>query len=258
MRDIKLKYSILGIPFGFKRPVPSGWRDLSPRQFIAATHLYFGDVETNKFLQEFYNLPRLSVISLTDFQRWKLLDLIDYVRDSRVPCSQFLIPVITGTKLMAPAPMLNGMCLQQFMTVDTFFNKYAISKKEEFLNLFISSLYLAKNERFIVTEKGHRLLDLNARSEEIKKVDLKVKEAIFMNFTLIKTWLAKAYTHLFPEADQDDTDKKTGKPVDWLEVFDHFVGDNIPDMETYRAMECTDAFRVLNRKIKEAKKNGNK
>lgn len=47
-----------------------------------------------------------------------------------------------------------------------------------------------------------------------------------------------------------------GKPkaVDWLEIFDGFVGDHVPDMAAYQRMEVMDAFRIINKRIKDSMK----
>lgn len=69
---------------------------------------------------------------------------------------------------------------------------------------------------------------------------------------MIKNWLAKMFPNMFPKSASGEGN---GKAADWLALFDSFVGDNIPYMEHYQRMECMDAFRIINRKIAEQKKN---
>lgn len=75
---------------------------------------------------------------------------------------------------------------------------------------------------------------------------------------LIRSWLCKSFPHLFPEPEDADerpsNSPRQPKPVNWLSVFDTFVGDNVAQMEHYKAMAATDAFRVMNRRIRESKK----
>ena len=80
---------------------------------------------------------------------------------------------------------------------------------------------------------------------------------VFMNWMLIKQWLGNSYPHLFPKSDvEKDAKGETikPKPVTWLPVFDSFVGDNVADMDAYKKMDCMDAFRLLNTRIKNTKK----
>ncbi|KAA6324913.1 hypothetical protein EZS27_025814 [termite gut metagenome] len=98
----------------------------------------------------------------------------------------------------------------------------------------------------------------------IRTLDKEIKFALFLNFILIKRWLGTAYPHLFPQAEEEKESgikknkkgkqEKPLKATDWLEIFDPFVGDNIPQMEKYQVMPVMDAFRILNRKIRDAKK----
>ena len=37
----------------------------------------------------------------------------------------------------------------------------------------------------------------------------------------------------------------------WLDIFDAFVGEQIPDTEFYKNMPCMDAFRIINRRMKD-------
>lgn len=237
--------------------VPQHWKDLSPKQFIAVARLYQAEYSADRFLREFYQMSRFIVNRLSTYEKYKLIELVEFVRDARIPYSEFLIHRIPRTRLYAPGRMLSGMCLQQFMTVDTYFSKYILdSSNDHYLNLFVAALYLKKNERYVASEKNTVVLNLDLRSTQVDKIDHDVKYAIFLNFIMLKCWLSRAYKHLFPEVAETQT-HKSAQSTGWLSIFDAFVGDHIPDMDKYQAMPVTDAFRLMNRRIKEAKKNGN-
>ena len=244
-----------------KIDVPEGWKELSPKQFIAAAKLYNCEYSVDRFLRDFYGFPRLIVSKLSSYDKYKLIELVEFVRDARIPFSDFFLDKIPGTKLQAPGAKLSGMCLQQFMTVDTYFSKYVLDQsKDHYLNLFIAALYMKDNERYVLTSNDKKCvaLDIDSRVNEVAKIDKEIKYAIFLNFIMIKSWLARAYIHLFPESDSDNkSNNKINRSVDWLSIFDCFVGDHIPDMDKYQAMPVTDALRIMNRRIKEAIKNGN-
>lgn len=272
MIEVKFEYPFLRF---FRRnrkiSVPSGWRELNSVQFLSAARLYLGSISDDEFLMKFFSLQKRIVKRLDAFQKYKLIEQVEYLRDARVPHSQFFMSRIPGTSFLSPGPRLNGMCLQQFMTVDTYFSRYLINENKEFLDAMVASLYLKQNERFVLAgesvpslfKKNPTLINMDERLPVIRKLDEATKYAILLNFILIKKWLGAAYPHLFAESDEpiqpkNQKNKPTQKPVDWLEIFDNFVGDNIPEMEKYQAMAATDAFRLLNRRIKEAKKHGNK
>ena len=42
--------------------------------------------------------------------------------------------------------------------------------------------------------------------------------------------------------------------VNWLDIFDAFVGDDVAVMEKYQAMPVATAFRLLNKRIRDAQK----
>lgn len=78
-----------------------------------------------------------------------------------------------------------------------------------------------------------------------------------MNWVLVKEWLSSAYPALFPDnktSTNSRGDKIRNKPVDWLALFDAFVGDNIADMDAYKDLPALDAFRIMNRRIADSKK----
>lgn len=251
MRELVLKYKSKE----WVLQIPEGWHELTPSQFVVAAQLYTDRMDDNSFLKRFYGLSDKVVRHLDDYQKYKLIEWVEFIQDARIPHSRFFLLSLPGTELMAPGPRLEGMCFQQFMMVDTFFSKYIETEDVSFLDTMISYLYTAKEEHFILFEKEKDavLLDIDKHLSIVKSLDFEVKYAVFLNFIFIKKWLSHAYTHLFPESEADTTDKKM-QQVKWLDIFDSFVGDNIPYMDKYQAMPCTDAFRIMNRKIREAKK----
>lgn len=261
MKELKIEYKVAGFSKCKLIQIPSGWKELTPIQFIAAAKMYVGGISETDFLKQFFGLSNSLINRLGYYDKYKILELVEFVRDARVPFSDFFLPAIPGTDLLAPGSRLSGVCFQQFMTVDTFFSKYIATEKEEYLDQMVAALYIRRNERYVILEKDSDvvLLDIAERLPEIQQVEPAIKMAIFLNYILIKKWLGRAYVHLFPEPEEVNTavgHKSTGT-VKWLDIFDSFVGDNIPDMDKYQAMPALDAFRIMNRKIREAKKNGN-
>ena len=149
--------------------------------------------------------------------------------------------------------------------VDTAFNRYARDGKDSSLDAFVSMLYLKDNEYIVLPSGGknglfsrQKPLILQKRVMKVAKIDKHVKYAIFLNYVFIKRWLSKAFPFLFPlddEREQKDGQKKPAAPsVNWLDIFDAFVGDDVAVMEKYQAMPVATAFRLLNKRIRDAQK----
>jgi hypothetical protein len=245
--------------------VPERWNELTAAQFIAAVRLWMGEITDDSFISAIFSLSRSTVRMLTDYQRFTLIHLVDFLNNTKSPHNSFFISSLSQYgcgPFLSPGPRLKGCTLQQFMTADTFFQQFALNQDQpKLLDMFVASLYMTKNQRYVDIEiglnKSLRLLDLDENISLQCHLDHDTKYAIFLNFLLIKSWLSKAYPFLFPTADDDDdySNRPKPAPVNWLEIFDSFVGDNVPDMKKYQAMPATDAFRIMNRRIKEAKKN---
>lgn len=252
--------------------MPERWDELSPLQFIAAIRLWMGEISESEFLS--LTLGLSSVIwRMDDFQRFTLTREMMWVRNVRRPHNAFIIDRLPGTELYAPGTKLKGCTLQQFMTFDSFYSLYlahSAQAKEtvseaatDALNSFIATLYRRNDEFFSIREAqiaigntdGVKLVELETHLLLVSKLPQAVKEAVSVNYVLIRSWLSKAYPHLFPEGEDEEPTNapKAVKPVDWLKVFDAFIGDHIGDIEKFKAMQATDAFRIMNRRIREAK-----
>ena len=251
--------------------LPERWDELTGRQLVMAVRLWLGTVTQAQFLMGVFGFRESEVRRMDDYQKWVLLHAVDWMQDLKRPHNAFFLRQLPGTDLLAPGPRLKGCTLQQYMTVDTFFSQYLIEAEkgglfvQEKLDDFIAALYKKENEVFSMTEGAAmdikpeeiRLVVLEEHLRVVRGIDECMKQAIVMNYVLIRSWLCRAFPHLFPETEEDDkpTNKpKVPKPTNWLQVFDAFVGDNIADMEKYQAMQATDAFRIMNRRIREAKK----
>ena len=69
---------------------------------------------------------------------------------------------------------------------------------------------------------------------------------------MVRNWMSLAYPLLFPTG--DDGNEGARSPIRvrnrWLQTFDAFMGDDAAHIEQYRRMSCTDAFRIMNGRIK--------
>lgn len=248
--------------------MPERWDELNPLQFIAAIRLWMGEVSEADFLRTVCGFTKAVMRRMDEYQRFALTREMMWVRNVRRPHNAFIIDRLPGTDLFAPGVKLKGCTLQQFMTFDSFFSLYISLQAEkanatDALDSFIATVYRREGEYFSIREAqiavgntdGVRLVVMEDHLKDVSPLPQAVKEAVTVNYILIRSWLSKAYPHLFPAGEDEETSNtpKTPRPVDWLKVFDAFVGDHIGDMEKYKAMQVTDAFRIMNRRIREAK-----
>lgn len=253
--------------------LPERWEELTAAQFVAAIRLWMGEVPEAEFLRVSCGFSPAVIRRMSEYQRFVLIRELMWVRNVKRPHNSFIIDRLPGTDLFAPGTKLKGCTLQQFMTFDSFFSMYVAYSAQEnetakaaatdAINSFVATLYRREDEFFSIREavtaigktEGVRLVELEEHLKVVTPMSQAVKEAVTINYVLIRSWLSKAYPHLFPEGDNEDVSNapRAAKPVDWLKVFDAFIGDNIGDIEKFKAMQATDAFRIMNRRIREAK-----
>jgi hypothetical protein len=158
--------------------------------------------------------------------------------------SKFVIKKILYFK--APANQLKNITFGAFIFGDTYYQNYISGKKED-LNRFIACFYYNKS--------GFKEKDIELNARIISLADISVREAIAINYALIREWLAKAYPFVFQKA---ESGKKQEKSTGWVGVFDAIVGDDIANQEKYEEKPLSSILRYLNRKTKEYCKNGGK
>ncbi len=255
MREVELRYKRWFGSRSVKLSIPSAYAEMSPLQFLASIRLSKGWIDEMTFFIQFFGIKKKLLLRLDSYHLYKLAELMDFLKDTRSPYQEFYLQSLPG-KLLAPHAKLRGVSFQQFMTADTFFSWYASTENVDYLNRFVASLYLKSNESYF-PDKGEKGIDLEERAETVARLPFDLKYSILINWALIKSWLGHSFIHLFPQAEPAENsrgDKVKAKPANWLAIFDQFVGDNIADIPSYKALPCMDAFRLLNKRIKEAKK----
>lgn len=91
---------------------------------------------------------------------------------------------------------------------------------------------------------------------KVTKIDRHVKYAIFLNYVLSRGGFQRLFLSSFRWMMNR---RKSGivpaaPSVNWLDIFDAFVGDDVAVMEKYQAMPVATAFRLLNKRIRDAQK----
>ena len=239
--------------------VPESYAELDACRFLAWVEWVLSPSAERgvRFLSDFLGIKRRFLLWMDDFQRYKLGELASFLPEMDAGTERFIIPSFPGPgmfefspRLHAPGDRLSGVCLQQFMTVDTYYSYYVVTQREEFLNLLVAALYLLPGECYVPHGGRGKPLDLQGRSAYVGTLPYASRYAVFVNWSLVKSWLGHLFPSMFPCGEAEGKPK----PVDWLSLFDAFVGEHVAEMGAYQSMACMDAFRVMDRKIKEGRK----
>ncbi len=238
--------------------IPEEWNEITDRQFLAVAGITHGWLREDEFFMQFFGISSDVLARIDAFQLYTLADLLEFLHQLQpldtFPVSRIKAEFPEGTVyLYAPGEKLKGMTFQQFMSVDTFYTWFQHTKNEDFLLSMIATLYLQENSDFVE-------LELSKQITAIRKATVNTDEmikAIAMQWTLIRLWLAKAYSSLFPSAPEPSQDAQPASkknPTSWLSIFDTLVEDDLTRLETYARLPATDVLRVLNRRIRNQQK----
>ncbi len=239
----------------YEHDIPASFDELDSDGLQLAAGLWTGSIHHDTLLARFYGVPLTVVHDLDSYLVYCLTQLTSWMRRLDDDVDNFKIAKLPGTAYFAPGPRLGGCTLEQFMVADTHFQRYAITSDADHLTAFIASLYHAQHRRDD---------DIDAKITAVEQLPDTVRQAIFLNFILIRRWLSRSYPYLFPPQadDGDDSDEqpnskrklnKKPRPTDWLAIFDAFMGDDVAFIERYKRMAAIDAFRLMNRRIKRSR-----
>jgi hypothetical protein len=235
----------------FKRNVPESYGELTGKQFYEYIQFQMEKTKLNRFLSGYFKIPYRLFFFLEDYWIYRLSGLADFLAEMRIPQNRFFIENMPGTKLLAPERRLADVSLFQFMYVDRQFMDYINDENPEALIRLTAGIYKPGNISFDKLNMEHNIRIVRKRSSKAFLM------ATFINWTMIRTWLSSAYPFLFPMADEPEEDEKPVKnrkkaaSHNWMDIFDAFVGGGVPDTEYYKTMPCIDAFRLINKRIKE-------
>lgn len=239
MQNIKIETKWLWfIPVKINRDFPASWSEVSPRELIAISHLYSGEIADWRFVSIFFRLPPIVARWLDGFHIYKIIDSVEFIQDY-TPMDVFIIPKTEHG--VAPKPKLGDLSFGRFMFVDTYFNDYASDEKEEALNKFVATLYWPANLKF----DENKIPALALKAARLKP---ETKQAIAINYRLVKDWLTYTYPLVFTKSVNPASVKKESS---WLKIFDSIVNDDIINSDKYAEKPLHEILRFITRKIKE-------
>ncbi len=261
---IDIEYRSWWWPFARRKRsyAPSRWWEMDESHYMAIVRAILGEISDDEYCAALFGLPRRLVSRLDPWHRYVLGKQLRWMESGKSESSRFFIRSIEGLK--APADALAGVSLQQFMTVDTFFTQYAESITDskpqgdpQRLCRMVAALYLRPDETYFAEQPEEEVADIEGNAKMLQRhADLAQLWGVYLNWVMVRNWLSKAYPLLFPSPDssKSDSSKDTTphKVNAWLDAFDSFMGDDVAHIDAYRRMDATDAFRLMNKRMRSA------
>ena len=232
---------------------PSDWNDTTPKQLIAITCLMKRSISDVQFLSIMTGLSKRIIKKLDDYQRFQLIELFDTFHSDK-PYNEFIIDKLFcgDIVLFKPETKLKNVTFGQFIFIDTYFTEYQNTSSQEDLNKFIAAAYLPFGQTF--TDKS-----IITNYKKTAKLDLITKEAIVINYHLIRDWLCEVYPLVFQKSTENLTENqnpnKKEKPKNntnngWLNILENIIGDDIINQDKYSNLSLHSTLRFLTNKIK--------
>jgi hypothetical protein len=232
---------------------PSDWEETTPKQLIAIACLMKRSISDVQFLSIMTGLSKRIIKKLDDYQRFQLIELFDTFHSDKSYNEFILDKLFCGEiVLFRPEPKLKGVSFGQFIFIDTHFTDYQRTSSQEDLNKFIAATYLPFGQTF--TEKS-----IENNHKTVAKLDLITKEAVIINYHLIRDWLCEVYPLVFQKEnetqDENQNPIKKEKPKKntnngWLNILDNIIGDDIINQDKYSNLSLHSTLRFLTNKIK--------
>ena len=236
---------------------PESWNEVTPAQLIAIATTYKGKISDVNFLHIMTGIKKRILRKLDPYHHYKLIELLDFIYDLK-PFNSFIIKKlnIQGRSFFSPKPNLKNMTFGQFIFIDSYFANYQTTYHKSDMDNFLAALYLPTGEKF---DENY----LEKHSPLMAKVDTITREAILINYMLIKEWLTESYPLLFCKREEDDQqqkekpeNKKQHDSMAWVKILESIVGDDIINHDRYTQVPLHNMLRFMTGKLKEnIKKN---
>lgn len=246
MIDIMIEYPFMNFKRKAVGKVPASWEELTERQFLAISRVIDGADPDYHFLATMTGIKKDLLKRLSAYEMLKLSEGIDFIGKAGSFYSDFIIRELPWKNLTAPKPKLSGLTFGQFIFADAYYNDWSLLYNETALNKFIASLYLLPGEKFNNENTAERI-------EPIGNIDINIRKAIALNYSLITIWLQKAYPLIFVEHEAGTRSEDLPKPQTsgWLNLFESMVGEDLINRDRYAELPLHTVFKHLTKKFKE-------
>lgn len=214
---------------------PNAWPELTPAQFIAVACVYRGTMTDDRLISSMLGIPRRIVRKMAAYHKLKIIEMIEFIKDP-APHYEFIIRSVAS--FPCPKPRLKNETFGTFIFAEHYFSRYNDKSDPQDLDRFIACWY--RPGKFSESE-------VEQVAKKICKEDLAVREAVFINYQLIREYLVVTYPNVFKTEAQT---KKSDDRNTWLDVFDAVVGEDIKDQDKYANLPVSTVLRTLDKRIK--------
>ncbi|MBT3244826.1 MAG: hypothetical protein HN352_16895 [Bacteroidetes bacterium] len=212
---------------------PDSWGELTSEQLILASEILKGTLSDDRVIQVMTSLPKKVIRRLRPYQKLRVIELLIFLNDF-TPYHEFIIPKIAF--LSRPKPRLKDEYFGTFIFAEAHFSRYEKSGDLKDLDKMIACYYRTR---------AFREEDIEINAHALRNVDSTIKEAIYLNYILIREYLAKTYPHVFtPSSEQDQKQNSS-----WLDVFDAIVGEDLVQQDNYAKLPLSTVLRFLDKQI---------
>jgi len=234
MLDIDIRYRPFKLFLWFrylKVKLPIHWHELTQKQFIAIPYLQRGLLDDLKIMQIFLGVKRHVAKSIDIDLVTLIKSYLKFIEEPEL-LDYFVIKKAMWFK--APDPKLNSIGFDSFIWGDKYYQSYLGGIKRD-RDRFIACFYY--------DHKGFGdWLEYNAIIMRMEKE--RIREAIVVNYSMIRLWLMNLYPSLFRFVDEIG---KIGKSNDGfiraLQIFEDY---GIIDGETFLKKPLHEALNLLN------------
>jgi hypothetical protein len=195
-----------------------------------------------KALSIYLGLRRKIAARLDSYQRYSILKGLKYISEPE-PIGNFIIKSIGGLK--APGDKLEGVVFGAFIFAESYFDSYQRGKKSD-LDKFIACYYTTDGKF------NQKEIEKNALMIEAT-IPFSTREAIAINYALVREWLSKCYPNIFVKAEAGEKQKGLRG---WVQVFDKLVENDLANEDKYAQLPVHTVLRYINNRTKEYYKNG--
>ncbi len=232
--------------------IPSSWNQLSKEDLLFISELfnkkYIKEEIVVMLLAYFAKMPMQKIIELKPAYFIEMEHQFDFLFQN-IKLTKQLLPIIkVGFKKYAgPSAGLTNMTYEQFIIFsETYFAQYTKTQNENFLNLFVASLYVPKNKNF---ESD----DITKNAKKISKLSNAHKTAILLFYQGNRNYIASKFPKLFSKSQKE----KKENEFDFLEVIELLNKEDVSKNNTIRKTNIYEIFTRLNNILKNERKHSN-
>lgn len=246
MEVVKVKYKLfpfIPIHLYYIKQVPEKWDEANANNLLSIAKYISQAINERIFITEFIGIPKKILKYISDFELWKMAQCVTLL-EKRESLNKLLISSFhAGNSIFkSPKPLLKNVKFGDFILFDSYYMAYTYGNQSA-LDKFISHLYQCdENDNDIIYKM-------------ISNIDDSLKYAIFINYGMIRQWLASRYTYVFQQSKTKKNSKKK-KENNWLPVLDALMINDLANAEKYEKLPLHTVLRNLNLKIKEGYKRG--